>query len=219
MTSVEADCADPIAVVRRIQVSALELPASSFQPPASSFIRTPGFLFALVAGSWKLHGMQISGRHISSVDEPSKSAASLQPPASSCDPEKGSAFASASSTNSGGRMQDYRKLHVWQKAHKLAVNTYALSEYFRRPEAWKLRDQIFDAAISIPANIAEGRGRGSDADFRRFLWYSNGSCNEFETEMLIAHDANFLPSDLHARYADDVCEVRRMLTSLIQTVG
>jgi hypothetical protein len=130
MTSVEADCADPIAVVRRIQVSALELPASSFQPPASSFIRTPGFLFALVAGSWKLHGTQISGR-----------------------------------------------------------------------------------------NIAEGRGRGSDADFRRFLWYSNGSCNEFETEMLIAHDANFLPSDLHARYADDVCEVRRMLTSLIQTVG
>jgi four helix bundle protein len=53
-------------------------------------------------------------------------------------------------------MQDYRKLHVWQKAHKLAVNTYALSEYFRRPESWRLRDQILDAVISIPANIAEG---------------------------------------------------------------
>jgi four helix bundle protein len=200
--------------------------ASSFQLPAASFQLYKDAGLPFCAGSWKLHGTQISGRHISSIDEPSTSAASLQPPASSrqppassCDPEKGSAFASASSTNSGGRMQDYRKLHVWQKAHKLAVNTYALSEYFRRPEAWKLRDQIFDAAISIPANIAEGCGRGSDADFRRFLWYSNGSCNEFETEMLIAHDANFLPSDLHARYADDVCEVRRMLTSLIQTVG
>ena len=116
-------------------------------------------------------------------------------------------------------MHDYRKLQVWQKAHKLAVNTLALSEYFRRPEAWKLRDQIFDAVISIPANIAEGRGRGSDADFRRFLWYSNGSCNEFEAEMLIAHDADVLPRDIHARYADDVCEVRRMVTSLIQTLG
>lgn len=116
-------------------------------------------------------------------------------------------------------MQDYRKLLVWQKAHKLAVSTYALSEYFRRPEAWKLRDQIFDAVISIPANIAEGRGRGSEADFRRFLWYSNGSCNEFEAEMLVAHDVSFVPTDLHARYADGVCEVRRMLTSLIHSIG
>jgi four helix bundle protein len=108
---------------------------------------------------------------------------------------------------------------VWQKAHKLAVNTYALSEYFRRPESWKLRDQIFDAVVSIPANIAEGRGRGSDADFRRFLWYSSGSCNEFEAEILIAHEAAFIPQDVHARCADDVSEVRRMLASLIQSIG
>ena len=116
-------------------------------------------------------------------------------------------------------MQDYRKLHVWQKAHKLAVDTYALAKYFRQPEAWKLRDQIFEAVVSIPANIAEGRGRGSDADFRRFLWYLNGSWNEFESEILIAHDATFLPADIHGRYAENVAEVRRMLTSLIQTVG
>lgn len=116
-------------------------------------------------------------------------------------------------------MQDYRKLHVWQKAHELAVRTYALSQYFRRPEAWKLRDQIFDAAVSIPANIAEGRGRGSDADFRRFLWYSHGSCNEFESEILLANDVSFLPRDVHARCADNVAEVRRMLSSLIDVVG
>jgi four helix bundle protein len=116
-------------------------------------------------------------------------------------------------------MQDYRKLQVWQKAHKLAVDTYALAEYFRKPAAWKLRDQIFDAVVSIPANIAEGRGRGSDADFRRFLWYSNGSCNEFESEMLIALDASLLPKEVHSLYAQDVSEVRRMLTSLIQTIG
>jgi len=116
-------------------------------------------------------------------------------------------------------MHDHRKLQVWQKAHTFAANTYPLAEYFHRPEAWKLRDQIFDAAISISANIAEGRGRGSDADFRRFLWYLNGSCNELEAEMLIAHDATLVPPHLHTRYADDVCEVRRMLTSFIQTIG
>jgi four helix bundle protein len=115
-------------------------------------------------------------------------------------------------------MQDYRKLFVWQKAHKLAVDTYSLSEYFQRPEAWKLRDQIFDAVISIPANIAEGAGRSSSADFKRFLWYSNGSCNEFESEILLARDVSILSMNIHARFESRLCEVRRMLTSFIRTV-
>jgi four helix bundle protein len=75
-------------------------------------------------------------------------------------------------------MQDYRKLRVWQKAHQLAVNAYALPAYLQEPTGWALRDQILKAAISIPSNIAEGAGRGSDPDFGRFLWYSMGSCNE-----------------------------------------
>ena len=52
-------------------------------------------------------------------------------------------------------MQDYRKLHVWQKAHQLAIDTYTLPQYFLKPEAWPLRDQIMKSAISIPSNIAE----------------------------------------------------------------
>jgi four helix bundle protein len=116
-------------------------------------------------------------------------------------------------------MQDYRKLQVWQKAHELAVSAFELPAYLRSPDAWKLRDQILDAAISIPANIAEGAGRGSDPDFRRFLWYSVGSCNEFESEILLARDVKFLPPDAHTRCADNVAEVRRMLTSFIQLVG
>lgn len=84
------------------------------------------------------------------------------------------------------------------------------------PEGWTLRDQVLDAAISIPSNIAEGAGRGSDADFRRFLWYSNGSCNEFEGQILLAQDLRFIPSELHSELSDGVSEVRRMLTSFIQ---
>ncbi len=53
-------------------------------------------------------------------------------------------------------MQDYRKLHVWQKAHQLALKTYEVPSYLQKPEAWPLRDQILRAAISIPSNIAEG---------------------------------------------------------------
>lgn len=66
-------------------------------------------------------------------------------------------------------MQDYRKLRVWQKAHTLTLETYAAAAYLKAPPAWPLRTQLRRASISVPSNIAEGAGRGSDADFRRFL--------------------------------------------------
>ena len=113
-------------------------------------------------------------------------------------------------------MQDYRKLHVWQKAHQLTLSTYAISAYLQKPEAWPLRDQVRRAAISIPSNIAEGSGRGSDPDFRRFLWHSLGSCNELEYDLLLARDLRFLPAEMHGRLAGQVEEVRRMLSGLVQ---
>jgi four helix bundle protein len=115
-------------------------------------------------------------------------------------------------------MQDYRKLLVWQKGHQLAIDTYALPQYFLKPEAWPLRDQIFRAVISIPSNVSEGAGRGSNPDFIRFLWHSMGSCNEFESDVLLAHDVKLLPPQVHARLSGQVSEVRRMLTGLIETL-
>ena len=115
-------------------------------------------------------------------------------------------------------MQDYRKLVVWQKAHKLALATYAISAYLKAPEGWPLRDQILRAAISIPSNMAEGAGRGSDADFGRFLWHSMGSCNELEYDLLLARDLTFLPEREHTQLTGQLVEVRRMLTGLIESV-
>ena len=115
-------------------------------------------------------------------------------------------------------MQDYRKLHVWQKAHRLALDVYATSAYLKAPEAWAVRDQIFRAAVSVPSNIAEGSGRGSKADFCRFLWHSMGSCNELEYDLLLARDLNFLPRSSHTALGEQVQEVRRMLTGLIQSI-
>src|SRR5450759_811319 len=83
-------------------------------------------------------------------------------------------------------MQDYRKLQVWQRAHQLALKTYEVPAYLLKPEAWPLRHQILRAAISIPSNIAEGAGHGSNPDFLRFLWNSMGSCNELESQLLLA---------------------------------
>jgi four helix bundle protein len=116
-------------------------------------------------------------------------------------------------------MQDYRNLQVWQKAHALALGTYEISPYLRRAEAWPLRDQVLRAAISIPSNIAEGAGRGSDPDFRRFLLHSLGSCNELEYDLLLARELGFLPLPVQAKLTGELEEVRRMLSALVQRLS
>jgi four helix bundle protein len=118
----------------------------------------------------------------------------------------------------GGPNAEFRNLHVWQKSHQLALNTYEVPAYLMKPEAWPLRDQILRAVISIPSNIAEGTGRGSDPDFRRILWHSVGSCNELDSQLLLGHDLKFIPSAVHTRLGNDLSEVRKMLVGLIQTL-
>ena len=114
-------------------------------------------------------------------------------------------------------MQDYRKLDVWQKAHKLTLGDVRI---FCAPQASRrhgpCRDQMFRAAISVPSNIAEGAGRGSNPDFRRFLFHSLGSCNELEYDLLLARDLQFLPLVSHGRLTGQLEEVRRMLAGLMQ---
>ena len=116
-------------------------------------------------------------------------------------------------------MQDYRKLYVWKKAHQLALDVFADSAaHFTTPQTWEIRTQVHKAAISIPSNIAEGAGRGSQSDFRRFGFYSLGSTNELEYDFLLATDLRFIPVDLHDRRAAQIAEVRRMLSSFLQSL-
>jgi len=117
----------------------------------------------------------------------------------------------------GGRVQDFKNLRVWQKAHHLAVNAYALPAYLQEPKGWPLREQILKAVISIPSNIAEGAGRGSDPDFARFLWYSMGSCNEFESLLILGRDIHLI-RDIFSHLGNQISDVRKALTRLIQTV-
>jgi four helix bundle protein len=116
-------------------------------------------------------------------------------------------------------VQDYRNLRVWQEAHTLALKTYAVIAYFKAPPAWPLRSQLLRAVISIASNIAEGAGRGSDPDFRRFLLHSLGSANELEYDLLLARDVGFLPEVEHSTLVAQVGTVRRMLSALTRSVA
>ena len=112
-------------------------------------------------------------------------------------------------------MQDYRHLRVWQKAHALTLDVYAVSASLAAPAAWPLRNQLLRAAISVPSNIAEGAGRGSGADFNRFLGHSLGSLNEVEYDLLLARDLGFLAIPSHRKLSRQLEEVRRMLSGLM----
>lgn len=115
-------------------------------------------------------------------------------------------------------MKDFRKLHVWEKAHHLVLETYLVSNGFPKSEIYGLTSQFRRSAASIPENIAEGCGKESPTDFKRYLSIAMGSASEFEYELLLAHDLAYIDDDGYQLLQDQIVEVKRMLTGLISTV-
>jgi four helix bundle protein len=113
-------------------------------------------------------------------------------------------------------MQDFRKLQVWRESHDLALRIYHVTSQFPREEIYGLTGQIRRACVSVPTNIAEGCGRGSAADFARFLQIAMGSSSETEYLILLARDLRLLDPDQFAELTDVTIRVKKMLTSLIK---
>jgi four helix bundle protein len=115
-------------------------------------------------------------------------------------------------------MQDFRNLTVWQAARTLTKSVYETTSGYPRTETFGLSAQMRRAAVSICANIAEGRGRGSDGDYRRFLLTAMGSACELECEVVLSVDLGLMPVRSHDRLIADVAEVKRMLSALVRTL-
>jgi four helix bundle protein len=93
-----------------------------------------------------------------------------------------------------------------------------MSRDFPREELYGLTSQMRRAAVSIPSNIAEGCGQGSDPDFARFLVIAMGSASELEYQLLLSCDLGYLDSMMHQSLEEKVAEIKKMLSSLIQRV-
>src|SRR5437867_1308629 len=91
-----------------------------------------------------------------------------------------------------GKIESYRDLIVWQKAMDLAVLVYGFTEGFPAAEVHRLSSQITRAAAPVPANIAEGRGRGTSRDYANFLAIARGSLMETDTFLRLAIRLGFL---------------------------
>lgn len=108
----------------------------------------------------------------------------------------------------------YRQLMVWARAMDVAKEIYALSDRMPKREEYRLTAQMIRAAISVPANIAEGKGRSTRKDYAHFISIARGSAAELETLLLLAEGASLLPTDDVRKTLAMVEEVGRMLSTL-----
>ncbi len=87
---------------------------------------------------------------------------------------------------------DIENLEIWRLGVSLAKDVYVITEKFPRREVYCLTDQIRRAAVSVPSNIAEGKGRSSAKDFINFLSVARGSLYELATQLYIAREIGYL---------------------------
>ena len=113
-------------------------------------------------------------------------------------------------------MKDFKKQKVWQKSHRLTLDIYKATGNFPREELYGLTNQIRRSCASIPANIAEGCGRDSEADFSRFLQIAMGSATELEYHLLLSHNLGILNDFDYENLSRETIEVKQMLTSFIR---
>lgn len=114
---------------------------------------------------------------------------------------------------------DYRDLIVWKKAMDLVVAIYELTKKYPSAELYSLTTHTKKTAISIPSNIAEGRRRGSSADFRHFLIIALGSGAELETQIEIARKLK-LAKEINFKKVDNLLnEIMKMLNKMINNRG
>lgn len=115
-------------------------------------------------------------------------------------------------------MRPHENLEVWKKAIDFVVTVYQKTESFPKEERYGLTSQIRRAAVSIPANIAEGAARQSDKEFAYFLSNAQGSSSELETEMLIARRLGYLKEDVYLEMRAPLESIGRMLVGLSQHI-
>ncbi len=110
--------------------------------------------------------------------------------------------------------QNFRELRVWQLGMQLAEEVYGLSQQFPKQKMYGLTSQIQRAAVSIPANIAEGHAMGSTGDFIRYLAIAQGSLAELETHLTLAERLSYVTCVQIAPTLDRCSEEARMLRGL-----
>lgn len=111
-------------------------------------------------------------------------------------------------------MRAHENLDAWKKAIEFVVAVYRQTELFPKDERFGLTSQIRRAAVSIPANIAEGAARSSDKEYLHFISIAQGSSSELETELLIAQKLGFLSEENYFELRQELESIGRLIIGL-----
>ena len=108
-------------------------------------------------------------------------------------------------------MRDFHNLGIWKRSHQLTLDVYQATKLFPNEEMFGLTSQLRRAVSSIPTNIAEGCGRGSNKELARFLQIAIGSASEVEYELLLANSLNYINDTDYQKLSDETIAVRKMI--------
>jgi four helix bundle protein len=112
------------------------------------------------------------------------------------------------------KSRSFRDLEVWKLSMELAKELYTLTSKFPPSENFGLTNQIRRAAVSIPANIAEGQGRNSSKEFRQFLSIGLGSLAELETQLILSKEISYMTSEELNPLLTALDRIRKMIKGL-----
>jgi len=113
-------------------------------------------------------------------------------------------------------INSYRDLEVWQKAMELVTDIYKVTHTYPKEELYGLINQLRRASVSVPANIAEGWGRGTTKEYIQFLRIARGSLLELETLMTISHNLGYVNAQDPEPIFKKIQEINKMINDLIK---
>ncbi|WP_292049418.1 MULTISPECIES: four helix bundle protein [unclassified Brevundimonas] len=120
---------------------------------------------------------------------------------------------------SEGAVRSHRDLKVWQIALDMTETLYRTTVNWLKAEQYGLVSQVRRAAVSVPANIAEGAGRRTPGEFMHFIDIARGSLAELETLLIIARRLGYIEEPSFRAIMDDLFELGRMTTGLLKSIG
>ncbi len=112
----------------------------------------------------------------------------------------------------------FRKLIVWQRAHKLVLQVYKFTEKFPKHEIFGLTSQLRRAVVSVSANVAEGYAAGGKGQFKRYLDIAQGSLAEVEYYLILAQDLTYITPSQYERSESLRTETGFLLHRLIESL-
>ncbi|HSC77095.1 MAG TPA: four helix bundle protein [Candidatus Acidoferrales bacterium] len=115
-------------------------------------------------------------------------------------------------------LKSFRELEVWQKAHALVLEIYRVSDDFPDKERYGITAQLRRAAVSVPANIAEGFARRSTPEFMQSLTISNGSLEEARYLLILARDLSYLRQTEYDKLDNNLDSIAQMLAALSRSL-